>query len=217
MDAYSIERIEQERLALRRQLLAVRDQLSPRVRDLASQRIIASLFHQPLFNQQQSFFIYCHYRSEVESTTLRAWCLAHEKHLSVPLILPHEHQMLAVTLNHLIHESAPGYKGIPEPLSSLLPERIFAPTSIDVAVIPGAVFDRRGYRLGYGGGYYDRFLALEAPQALRVGLAFSEQVVETLPALPHDVPMDVLVTEQELLVWSRTDRIIPSINGGHCR
>lgn len=77
------------------------------------------------------------------------------------------------------------------------------PASIDVAIIPGAVFDRCGHRLGYGGGFYDRFLARMAPQATRIGLAFSCQVVDQIPSLPHDVPMDLVITEQEVLTWSR--------------
>ena len=52
-------------------------------------------------------------------------------------------------------------------------------------------------------GFYDRFLALEAPGAVRVGLGFACQVVERLPALPHDMPLDLLCTENEILAWRR--------------
>lgn len=139
--------------------------------------------------------------------------------------------MCAVNITNPASELAPGYCGIPEPLlfgrakeNSKLPEErkttvpLSAPTwqadwasdplqkkldpkGIEVAVLPGLAFDRRGYRLGYGGGCYDRFLSRYAPQALRVGLAFSCQLVETLPTEAHDVPLHFLVTEKEILSW----------------
>ena len=93
---------------------------------------------------------------------------------------------------------APGFQGIPEPVFH--PDRVFAPEALDVVVLPGLLFDRNGNRLGYGGGYYDRFLATQAPQALRVGLAFARQLADApIPAEPHDMRLDMLVTEAEIL------------------
>jgi 5-formyltetrahydrofolate cyclo-ligase len=74
------------------------------------------------------------------------------------------------------------------------------PSIIEVAVIPGTVFDRNGHRLGYGMGFYDRFL-VRAPKAIRIGLAFSGQVVERLPTQAHDIHMDIIVTEEGVMVW----------------
>ena len=70
-------------------------------------------------------------------------------------------------------------------------------------MLPGSVFDRAGNRLGYGAGFYDRFLAQEAPRAIRIGLGFSLQLVERLPALAHDIPMNQLITERETLTFGR--------------
>ena len=66
-----------------------------------------------------------------------------------------------------------------------------------VVLVPGSVFDRRGQRLGWGGGYYDRWLSGEGKGLASVGLAFSEQVVEEVPAQVHDLPVDFLVTDTE--------------------
>ena len=111
--------------------------------------------------------------------------------------------MAAVRITDPGRDLLPGYKGIPEPDPKLAHARSIPATQLEVVIVPGAVFDRRGYRLGYGGGYYDRFLALEAPQALRIGLCFDLQLVDQLPEEAHDVPMDWLVTEQESLSWPR--------------
>ena len=69
--------------------------------------------------------------------------------------------------------------------------------TLDVALVLGLGFDRRGYRLGYGRGYFDRFLRARPFPA--VGLAFACQLVDRLPSAPHDVPMAVVVTDEETL------------------
>jgi 5-formyltetrahydrofolate cyclo-ligase len=73
------------------------------------------------------------------------------------------------------------------------------PSAVDVVITPGLAFDRRGHRLGYGGGYYDRYLARLHPAAARVGIAFSVQLVDELPVESVDQPVDVIVTDQEVI------------------
>lgn len=198
-----IDNLADERHRMRRQLLAQRNAMSLLERVNGSHRIYQRFIALPFFPAKQFFFIYCHYRSEVETTALLDCCLGQGKTVSVPMSQPEQSQMLAVVITDRIQDLVPGYQGIPEPLPSLAPGRILPPISLEVAVIPGAVFDRCGHRLGYGGGYYDRFLAQAAPQAFRVGLSFSCQLVDRIPAMPHDVPMDMVITEHEVLMWSR--------------
>jgi len=73
------------------------------------------------------------------------------------------------------------------------------PQALDGVVVPALAYDRRGYRLGYGKGYYDRFLAQLSPHALTVGLIPSKLVVEQLPTDPWDVPVQRIVTEEGVL------------------
>jgi 5-formyltetrahydrofolate cyclo-ligase len=80
---------------------------------------------------------------------------------------------------------------------------LLAPAAIELVTVPGVAFDANGYRIGYGGGYYDRFLK-ECQKAIWVGLAFECQLVED--ALPDawDVCVHKVVTEERLLVTNRT-------------
>jgi 5-formyltetrahydrofolate cyclo-ligase len=96
----------------------------------------------------------------------------------------------------------PGYCDIPEPD----PDRaiLVPPEKIEIAVIPGSVFDIQGGRLGYGGGYYDRFLVNDAPRALRIGFAFELQLVDKVPLEPHDQPLDILITEKRIVKIDQT-------------
>lgn len=70
---------------------------------------------------------------------------------------------------------------------------------VDLVITPGLAFDRRGRRLGYGGGYYDRYLARLRPDAARVGIGFSTQVVEEVPAGPTDERVHLVVTDAEVI------------------
>jgi 5-formyltetrahydrofolate cyclo-ligase len=78
------------------------------------------------------------------------------------------------------------------------------PAEIDVAVAPGLAFDLRGFRLGYGGGHFDRFLARLRTDALRVGLCFHAQVIPQVPEGPGDEPVDVVVTDRETFTCRRS-------------
>ncbi|HZP91000.1 MAG TPA: 5-formyltetrahydrofolate cyclo-ligase [Actinomycetota bacterium] len=74
-----------------------------------------------------------------------------------------------------------------------------APEAVDAVIVPGLAFDRRGYRVGYGGGFYDRFLPLLRAGAPRVGVCFSLQLVEEVPHGPADVPVELVVTQDEVI------------------
>lgn len=69
------------------------------------------------------------------------------------------------------------------------------PGEVEVVVTPGLAFDRAGRRLGYGGAHYDRFLDRLRPDAVRVGIAFTAQLVDEVPAGPRDRRVQVVVTE----------------------
>jgi 5-formyltetrahydrofolate cyclo-ligase len=78
--------------------------------------------------------------------------------------------------------------------------RVLDPATIDVVVTPGVAFDRMGRRVGYGGGFYDRFLPRLRPDALRLGLAFDLQIVTgVLPGGGFDLRVDAIVTESEVI------------------
>ena len=89
----------------------------------------------------------------------------------------------------------PGRFGILEPVGT---EQV-AVAAIDLMVVPGVAFDPGGHRLGYGKGFYDRALHAQPLGGVLVGLAFDFQIVPELPAESHDIPMDLLVTEERII------------------
>ncbi|EPE60492.1 5-formyltetrahydrofolate cyclo-ligase family protein [Exiguobacterium sp. S17] len=73
---------------------------------------------------------------------------------------------------------------------------------IDTCIVPGRVFDRSGYRIGWGGGYYDRFLATY--RGATIALAYDVQVLDEIPIEPHDIPVELIVTEREMIRCSQS-------------
>ncbi len=131
--------------------------------------------------------LYAAMRSELSSEALAAAAIARGLVIAYPrAVADHTLQFHRAAPADL----APGRFGIPEPA---LDAPAIALDELAVIVVPGLLFDRGGYRLGWGGGWYDGTLARTS--ALRVGLAFEHQLVDELPRAAHDQPVDLVATE----------------------
>lgn len=94
-----------------------------------------------------------------------------------------------------VEELVPGVFGILEPQQG----KLVLPEDLEVMFLPGLAFSRTGERLGRGGGYYDRYLAHLPSGVLKIGLAFSAQITESLPVEEHDLKVDLVITEEGVI------------------
>lgn len=185
-----------EKKALRRLMIEARQALSPeerRARSLQAQRV---LLDSPLWDRVQWVLLYLPIRGEVETSLLVERGLAQGKRILLPRVEQASRHLWLHRWTGDPGELTLGAYGIQEPRADL---PLVPPEEVELAMLPGVAFDRQGYRLGYGGGYYDRALP-GMSRAVRLGLAFSLQVVEELVAEPHDARLHGLVTE-EGLTW----------------
>ncbi len=189
---------EDRRTTLRSSTLALRDQLSELERMTKSASACRHLLQLEQVQKAGVLFAYMHFRSEVQTTEFMQTCLKMNRVIAIPLTLPEASRIIAVSISDPEKDVRPGYCSIPEPVNTLVASKTIDPGSIDVVVVPGSVFDREGGRLGYGGGYYDRFLEKDAFRALRIGYAYEQQVVQKVPTEPHDQYMDYIVTEKNI-------------------
>ncbi len=148
------------------------------------------------FKHAQTIMIFLSMTSEVETSTLAVKAWQEGKSIVVPRIDWNTKRMDPVEIKTLDTEMQTSGLGVREPVSG-----ISVPLGcIDMVVIPGMAFDRKGFRVGRGRGYYDRFLAQQDFQGVRCALCFHEQLVaEPLPCEAHDVPMDLIVTDTEVV------------------
>ena len=127
-------------------------------------------------------------REEVDVREINARALADGKALFLPKVLG-AGEMCACRVESL-EGLARGAMGIFEPDGSAAEQ----PECLEIVLVPGVAFDRNGGRIGFGGGYYDRFLPRTG--ALRIAIAFEVQIVEDACVLAHDRKMDMLITER---------------------
>ena len=129
--------------------------------------------------------------NEVDTRALICTCLAQGKRVAVPVVMSGT-KKLAHALIDGLGQLVVGPWGLAQPdpaVATWLPTE----AQIDLVVVPGLAFDRRGQRIGWGGGYYDRFLA--QVQAVKIGLCYDALVLDCIPGEPHDVPVDLVVAE----------------------
>jgi 5-formyltetrahydrofolate cyclo-ligase len=180
---------------VRDRVLQARDRLSLREREACDEAILARLIDLPEVRVARTIMTYVTFRSEVDTRGLIDWALAAGKTVAVPRIRG-PRKMEAFCLQEPAQDLVCGTWDIPEPCDGL---DACAPQTIDLIVIPGAVFAVDGSRIGYGGGFYDTYMHTLRPEVARVALAFELQIVDELPREAHDLPVDAIVTERRVI------------------
>ena len=143
--------------------------------------------------------LYMSLPQEVQTAALIAQAQRQSKRVVVPVVTPQG--LVAVICPSDPGDFLPGPYGILEPRDT---SAVVPPAEIDCVFTPGVGFDTHGVRLGYGAGYYDRFLHQLPATAEVGGLAFHIQIVARIPRMPHDVNMSFVVTEQGVLSCTPT-------------
>ncbi len=180
---------------LRRKLQNCLLAISSEQRSGKSRKACRNLVSIPQFQSASTVMMYLSIPNEADTSEaiLHAWQLG--KVIAVPKVSWQQRYMIAVQINSLetgFSTSASGLRnpkaGVPMPFEE-----------IDLVVTPALGFDRKGNRLGRGGSYYDRFFANAELKASRCGFGFAEQLVEMIPVAEHDQPVDLLVTDEEII------------------
>ena len=183
---------------LRKNILTTRNNLSREELLQKSDAIRQRVLNNKRIMSKNTFFVYVSFRSEVATFNLINDLLKAGKNVTVPITRTETKRLDAIRIENLEEDLVPGYCNIPEPPESLCRTNKVDPSEIEVIILPGSVFDERGGRFGYGGGFYDRFVSA-IPKSLRVGLAFELQIVERAPLQPHDELLDLIITEKRII------------------
>ncbi len=192
-----MDNIAQEKRQLRQKFIKERTQQpSTHAYSEVAQRL---LLGEDIWKKAHYVALYMAVRGEMSTHLLLEAAWQQQKCVLLPRCQPESGNMEFVPCTHL-DDLVPGSFGIMEPHVDLAPIS-FAKQPPDLMVIPGTAFDTQGYRLGFGGGYYDKALAQEwcCAHTVCMGLCFAWQVVKNLPVAPWDIPMHALVTEKAVL------------------
>lgn len=192
---------------LRNLFKALRSSLSEEERALKSEKILKNLIAQREYIDAQTVFIYMSCGSEADTHKIIEKMISDGKKIAIPYLEKTQGIMkpaLFTGFSTLVKNSF----GIAEPAESAL--EFIEAEQIDLVITPGLAFDKSGFRLGYGGGYYDRFFAETAAfkekEPKKVGIAFIEQISErNLPKSEHDIPVDNIITDRGVLECANAD------------
>ena len=198
---------------VRKNVLAVRDAIPAEDRTRYDASIRESVMGTEEYREAEVILAYVSYKSEVDTIALIQQALKDGKYVFAPKVSGNEMEFWQISSLEDLRE---GYRGILEPIQSISFSEWIKEHDCKVMMwMPGAAFDKERHRIGYGGGFYDRYLErllhrLEQTNSVdqvqtqfgrftltMAALAYSCQVLERIPYEEHDVRPDILVTEQE--------------------
>ncbi|WP_266170646.1 5-formyltetrahydrofolate cyclo-ligase [Dyella subtropica] len=188
-----------QRRELRQQLAERRRALTPPQRMAAAQGLRRSLEQLPEYLTDVRVAGYWASNGELPLNLVIPPLAARGQQFLLPVMGPETHLRFAPWRSG--EDVQPNRFGIPEPVS---PTELLEPFQLDLVLVPLLAFDRRGHRLGYGGGYYDRSFAFLKKQArptepLLVGIGYAFQELPKIDAAHWDVQLDYIATDQELI------------------
>ena len=176
---------------LRKQVLAKRDALTIEQRKKKSNEIAQRLFVLPMFQKSDVVLLYAAFRSEVDTAEIFEAAKRSSKRIYYPKVLGDEMEFYRVEADTDLEA---GRWGIFEPKAE--EEKRYVPKEKEriCVVMPGAVWDNKGNRIGYGKGYYDKYFS-KYPEVYKIAIAFSMQIVPEIQADEFDVKADCVITE----------------------
>jgi 5-formyltetrahydrofolate cyclo-ligase len=176
--------------------LARENRVAQKNKDELSRSICGKFMVLPAYAAAKTVMWYVDAGSEVRTRHTLPEALTHGKRVVVPWCVVETNELELFLLED-VNELVEGAYKILEPKSELrdLPAKRVKPEELDLVMVPGTAFDPRGGRMGQGKGYYDRLLANARQDAPLVALAFECQIFDEIPVAPHDVFMDLVLTE----------------------
>lgn len=180
----------QTKKEIRKQIEQKRASMTTSQKALWDKQILHQLLQSEYYTRAKIIFCYISFEGEVDTLTFIEHALSDNKILCVPKVHSMKEGMDAYRIKNL-DQLTKGYYGILEP-SDLT--GIIQPTSIDLLIIPGVAFDGNMNRIGYGGGFYDRYLKNIASTTPKIALAYDFQILESLPTDSYDEMITKVIT-----------------------
>ncbi|MBM7614248.1 5-formyltetrahydrofolate cyclo-ligase [Alkaliphilus hydrothermalis] len=182
---------------IRQKILNKRENLQREEVVIRSSRIIKNLDALEYFTNAVNIMLYLSFRNEVDTKDLIVKLLKENKRVFIPVTVPKTKELVVSELINPDADLELGHFGVMEPKQEAL--RPVTPETLDLVIVPGVAYDERGYRIGYGGGYYDRFLPKLMPNTPKVSIAFELQMIDQVDDDSFDIPVDFIITEERII------------------
>lgn len=184
-----------EKKEIRNLILNKRNNLKLKEKSLKDESIFKTLIENDLYKTSKNIFIFINYGSEVETKKIINKAIQEGKKIYVPKTIKENKEMRAIEIKSLKNLKEDKF-GILEPENF---EGEINKNELDLIIVPGAAFDRRGNRIGYGGGYYDRYFSDLEINIKKVALSYELQLVKNIVSEKYDIKVDFIITENEII------------------
>ena len=182
--------IKDKKASIRRKMKIIRNNLSKKEQLKKSDLILDNLFSLAELEKAQTIFTYLSFGNEVDTEKINKKLLEQNKTICVPKIINKNIQPIIISDFGNLVKNGYGY---------LEPVYDYPITDhVNLCITPGLAFNKSGKRLGYGGGYYDRYFSSHS-KILKIALAFEVQILTTLPTTDQDQLIDIIITEKEII------------------
>jgi 5-formyltetrahydrofolate cyclo-ligase len=186
---------KEEKKILRNKILSIRDSLNRNEKEIMDNEIFNKLKNTELYKNARNIFIYISFSNEINTINIIKKALEDKKDVFIPKIYKTNKSMKAIKLNSF-DDLKKNSMGILEPIDD---SKYIEKENIDLIVVPGVVFDKDCNRIGYGGGYYDRYLKDIAYKNNKVVLAYDLQVIDKIESEEHDIKVDYIITNSKII------------------
>lgn len=180
---------------IRKEILSIRSNLGKKEHEIKSKAIIKKLLDSKFYKDAKNIMIYISFKGEVDTHKFIKKAMDNGKNILIPVTLP-ENKQIKPSLINSFDELEIGFYNILTPKKEFI--KYIDPNDIDLIIVPGLGFDRKGYRVGFGGGYYDRFLS-DLKHITKISIAFDFQILDNVPKESFDIPVDYIFTEKRII------------------
>lgn len=174
---------------VRKKILDIRDNIDEHEKQIMDYKVFTNIINSNGYKNSTNIFLFVSYNSEVDTHRIINYSLENGKRVFLPKVISREAGMETIEIKSFSDLEKSKY-GILEPYGN----KYASPEEIEVVFAPGLAFDKKGGRLGYGAGFYDRYLMLLKKTTAKIGLCYSFQVIENVPMEEYDIKMDGIIT-----------------------
>ena len=182
---------------LRKAMLSKRKSMKVENVSAFSNKIIETIMELPEFKSSKNIMLYLSFNNEVNTYPLVKWCFDNNKTVIAPYCIQHSKEIVPYRITNLSTDLVKSTFGVMEPNKHSL-EKINI-EDIDLILVPAVAFDQYCNRIGFGAGYYDRFLCKKPKHTPAIGIAYDYQIIDNIPTDEYDVPLDFIITEKRII------------------
>lgn len=184
-----------EKVKVRNNIIKKRDSILLDTKQNYDYLIYKQLINCDIYKKSKKIFTYISFGSEVDTTAFINYALNDKKEIYVPKTDKEKREMKAIKINNLDNMIVDKW-GIPEPINV---EKSEVGEVFDLIIMPGLAFDKNGNRIGYGGGYYDKYLSQIKGNSHKMVLAYDFQIVERIESEIHDIKVEYIITNNDYI------------------